>query len=118
MGTLLVADDSLFQRFMVARVVKEEGFDVVEAKSGTEALEIVLSQQLSGLLLDMNMPEMNGLKVLQELKERGMSLPVLIITADIQDSTRERCHELGVRHILNKPLDEKALRLKLKEIFA
>ncbi len=114
MPTLLIADDSMFQRFMHAKTAKEEGYEVLEAKDGKECLESALNDKPDVILLDLNMPAMNGMEVLQRLADQGNKSHVLVITADIQDTTKRRCKELGVKGFLNKPVDEEELKRLLR----
>lgn len=118
MPKLLIVDDSMFQRFNLAKLAGEEGFTVLEAKNGEEALAQVEAEAPDALLLDLNMPDMNGIEVLQTLADRGGALRVLVVTADIQDTTKARCKELGVIGFLNKPVDETFLREELRTIKA
>jgi len=118
MPKLLIADDSMFQRFMHSKIAKEMGFVVVEAKDGAECLDKARAERPDFMLLDLNMPGMNGVEVMQTLRDEGLSLNVLVITADIQDTTRKRCQDLGVIDFLNKPVDESQLRAKLSALAA
>ncbi len=118
MPKLLIADDSMFQRFNLAKLAGEEGFTALEAKNGAEALALVDAESPDVILLDLNMPDMNGLEVLQALADRDDAPRVLVVTADIQDTTKARCQELGVIGFLNKPVDETVLRQELQAIKA
>ena len=118
MPKLLIADDSMFQRFNLAKLAREEGFTVLEAKDGRETLDLAETESPDAVLLDLNMPDMNGIEVLDILAGRGDALRVLVVTADIQDTTRNRCLELGVAGFLNKPVDEALLREELRAIKA
>lgn len=109
MATLLIADDSMFQRFMHAKIAKAHGFEVIEAKDGSECLKMVRANSPDVLLLDLNMPGESGLDVLSAIREENLAPKVLVITADIQDTTRKRCEELGVHGFVNKPVDEEQL---------
>ncbi len=116
MQTLLIADDSMFQRFQVSKAAREVGFLVKEARNGQECLDMVASDPPDVLLLDLNMPTIDGLGVLKSIREQGVQSKVLILTADIQDTTRQRCLELGVVEFLNKPLEEDVLKARLQAL--
>ncbi len=118
MPSLLIADDSMFQRFMHAKAAKEEGFEVMEAKDGHECINLARTNTPDIILLDLNMPEMNGMEVLQILAQEKIATKILIITADIQDTTRKRCLELGVKGFVTKPVNEAELKLQLKAALA
>ena len=116
MSTVLIADDSMFQRFVLAQVVKDSGHQVLEAKSGQECVEMVLASLPDLILLDLNMPVLGGLEVLEALRKNSLHTRAVVITADIQTTTKARCEELGAVAILNKPLDEDALRTVLNRL--
>ncbi len=113
MPTILIADDSMFQRFMHTKTAKGLGLEVMEAKDGRECLELLRSARPDLLLLDLNMPGLSGMEVLQALKQEAIPVQVLVITADIQDTTRKRCIELGVSGFVTKPVDEEQLKAQL-----
>lgn len=109
MPTILISDDSMFQRFMFSKVAKEQGFTVLEAKDGLECLKLAVEHKPDVMLLDLNMPGMTGHEVLQHLADDDVHAKVLVITADIQETTKQRCLELGVSGFLNKPVAEEDL---------
>ena len=110
MPVLLIADDSMFQRFQAAKTATEAGFDVIEAKDGEECLRLAREQRPRALLLDLNMPDPGGVAVLEVLSRELPDIQICVVTADIQETTRARCMELGARGFLNKPVDQAALR--------
>jgi CheY-like chemotaxis protein len=92
--------------------------EVHTAANGRECLDLVLAERPGILILDLNMPEMNGLEVLQHLKEEKISPYIIVLTADIQDSTRDKCRMLGASAILLKPVDREALQETLEQAAA
>ncbi|MEA4856867.1 MAG: response regulator [Solidesulfovibrio sp.] len=114
MPTLLIADDSMFQRFQAAKVAREAGFAVIEAKDGQECLRLARECRPDALLLDLNMPDPGGLAVMEILSRDMPGLAVVVVTADIQETTRGRCLALGARGFLNKPVDGPSLREALE----
>ena len=113
MPTLLIADDSMFQRFQAAKTAKEAGFTVLEAKDGEECLRIVREHRPEALLLDLNMPDPGGIAVMEILSQELPGIRICVVTADIQETTRARCMELGACVFLNKPVDMDVLRQTL-----
>ena len=84
MAKLLVTDDSLFQRMRIVSWLIDEGFETVQAGSGLEALEILASEDLDLVICDLLMPDMDGFEFLEALKAKGLEIPVVIHTANIQ----------------------------------
>lgn len=116
MPTLLIADDSMFQRFQAAKVARECGFEVIEAKDGEQCLAAVREHRPGALLLDLNMPDPGGLAVMEVLSREMPGIAIVVLTADIQETTRGRCLELGARSFLNKPVDPDELRRTLEAL--
>jgi CheY-like chemotaxis protein len=103
MAKILVVDDSKFSRVRAAQVLRGAGHDVFEASDGAAGLEGVAAHDPDCVLLDMLMPVLDGLEFLTRLRAGGSRLPVIVLTADIQQSTRELCANLGVSGFLQKP---------------
>ncbi len=116
MTKILIVDDSQFQRNRIKRALKQEGYVLLEGKDGHEALEMSATHAPDCMLLDLLMPNMDGIEALMALRERSIEVPVIVLTADIQDSTRERCLELGVAAIISKPYNRDELRDTISKI--
>jgi two-component system, response regulator, stage 0 sporulation protein F len=105
--SILVVDDSWLTRRIICTILRAEGYETLEASSGPEALEILSlaqdrTQTPNCMLLDLLMPEMEGREVLQAMREKGFKIPVIVITADIQSTTRSECMELGALAVIHK----------------
>jgi two-component system, chemotaxis family, chemotaxis protein CheY len=109
MAVILVADDSWLSRKMIQGYLKENGFDILQATNGREALEQIETRSPDLVILDLLMPEMDGFEVLEQLRIRKCDIPVVVLTADIQITTREKCEEYGVAGILHKPPQSESL---------
>ncbi len=118
MTTILIADDSAFQRKNIRRALQQDGYTILEASNGREALEMVDTNPIDCILLDLIMPQEDGLSVLTALRDRGLAIPVLVITADVQTSTRQQCLDLGAAAVINKPQDGAELRATIQDILA
>ncbi len=114
-GRLLVVDDNESNRDMLSRRLTHEGYDVVMAASGREALELVKNEPVDLVLLDVMMPEMNGYEVLQHLKAHGTwrDIPVIMISALDEIESVVRCIERGAEDYLPKPFDPVLLRARI-----
>ncbi len=109
MAVILVTDDSGFQRTIITSILKNEGYDVIQAKNGREGLEMTGSQRPDLVILDILMPDMNGIEVLQEIRTNYPGIPVIMSTADIQKTTHEECMEKGAVAFLTKPINKAVL---------
>ncbi len=81
MKKILVADDEMSIRLLYSEELKEEGYEVYLAANGREALEIVRTIPLDLVILDIKMPEMDGIEALRQIKEQHPDLPVVLSTA-------------------------------------
>jgi two-component system, chemotaxis family, chemotaxis protein CheY len=100
---LLIVDDSGFARRMLRRILEDAGFEVDEAGGGNEALEKYQLGKPDAVLLDIVMGEIDGLEVLQKLREVDPCAAVIMATADIQDATRRDAIAAGAVDFVNKP---------------
>ena len=105
-GTVLVVDDDTSILDTVTSILSGEGYDVVSAASGQEALDAVALKQPLLILLDMRMPIMDGWAVARALRAQGNSVPIIVMTA--AESAKRWADEVGAEGYLAKPfgLDE------------
>lgn len=104
-ATVLLVDDSGLARRGYRRMLEGAGYRVIEADDGLSALERYSLERPDVVLLDLVMKGMYGLDVLAKLREMDPSARVIIISADIQTSSRELVREAGATGFLNKPVD-------------
>lgn len=109
MTRILIIDDSLFQRRIISAPLKAEGYEVLEAVNGKDGLEKIIIEKPDLILLDILMPEKDGFEVLKELQEAQNTIPVIMLTSDVQDSTREECLKHGAKAFVNKPVKSEDL---------
>ena len=109
MATVLVIDDSSFQRKIIAGILTENGYRVVLSENGKDGIERLDKEQPDLIISDLLMPEYDGYWVLNALKKTGRTIPIIILTSDIQKTTVMRCRELGVFAFLNKPVEKNQL---------
>lgn len=99
---VMIADDDDEYREMVSEVLAEEnGWEMLHARDGTEALQIALSERPEALILDQRMPGLLGTEVVLRLRSEGVSLPVVLISGSRE--ARELAESIGVEHFLSKP---------------
>lgn len=110
MTTILIMDDAAFSRRMIRKALQAEGYEILEATGGREGLEMVRTYTPDCILLDLLMPDMDGFAFLRALHEQGLKTPTIIVSADIQKSSRSLGFELGAAEFINKPVKEDELR--------
>jgi CheY-like chemotaxis protein len=118
LAKILVVDDSLFARMRIADILQEGGYDTVQAADGREGLAMAQKEMPDCILSDLLMPEMDGISLLAALQTHGLKLPTIILTADIQESKRKQCEELGAAGFLFKPPKSKVLLELVEQVLA
>ncbi len=113
---IMIVDDDSAHRLSLKANLEEASFEIVEAGTGEEALELAASQKLDLILLDLRMPGMGGLEVLQHLFESGLPAPVIIMTAYGSIDSAVTALKMGAEDYLTKPLDTDELLLKIEKV--
>jgi two-component system chemotaxis response regulator CheY len=102
---VLLVDDSGLARRSTRRILERAGYQVVEAEDGMAAIEQYFVEKPDVVLLDLVMKGMYGLDVLAKLREMDPDACVVVLSADIQTSSREMVQAAGAAGFLNKPAD-------------
>ena len=109
--TVMVVDDSLTVRKITGRLLEREGYRVLTAKDGVDALERLIDEVPDVILSDIEMPRMDGFDLARNIRsdQRLKTLPIIMITSRLADKHKEYAREIGVEHYLGKPYDEQHL---------
>ena len=115
---IMVVDDSLTVRKITSRLLQREGFDVVTAKDGIDALQVLSEQTPDVILLDIEMPRMDGFEFTKTIKAdaKHSHVPIIMITSRTAEKHRNLARELGVDLYLGKPYQEEDLLRSLREM--
>ncbi len=110
-ATLLVVDDIPEIRDVLRRRFAKRGYVVVEAAGGPEALETVEQKDIDLVILDVSMPGMSGMEVLEKLRAspRGKELPIIMATGHVQAVFADEAMRLGATGYVEKPIDFRSL---------
>lgn len=106
-GNILIADDGRVMRTVLSRKLTEKGYAVSESDGGEKALEMIEAGDYDLLILDIIMPDLGGLEVLQRLraKQSPTDLPVIMATANDESEDIVRAFELGANDYVTKPIN-------------
>ncbi len=117
-GVCLVVDDSRVVRKVARRILETQGFVVEEAEDGQKALEVCRRQLPGAILLDWNMPVMNGIEFLRALRQEfGPDRPTVVFcTTETEMSFIEQAIESGAQEFIMKPFDEGILLGKFAQV--
>jgi CheY-like chemotaxis protein len=107
---VFVVDDSTITRLFIIDAIKDiEGIEIQQFVNGEHLINKLNEQIPDLILLDLVMPVMDGLTVLENLRGKGINIPVIICTADIQATTRTKALNLGATNFINKPIQKPVL---------
>lgn len=113
---ILVVDDEPQVRNIVATYLEREGFSVRTAADGAEALEAIQLQRPDAMVLDLMLPEVNGLAILQRLRDDGDPIPVIVLSARGRESERVFGLELGADDYLAKPASPREIAARVRAV--
>ena len=113
---ILIVDDEHLVRWSVRRYLEAEGFVAIDAASGPEALEILSKENISILITDLIMPEMNGVELIRKAREVNPELPILVITANDSSALVNSATEAGAIRTFNKPIPFRELVGAVQEL--
>jgi two-component system cell cycle response regulator DivK len=105
--TILYIEDNVDNRILVRRILQAEGYDVLEAGDARETLQVVQNRRPDLILVDINMPEVDGYTLTSRLKSDPnlSTVPVIAITANVMRGDRERTLAAGCDGYIQKPID-------------
>jgi CheY-like chemotaxis protein len=116
--TVLIAEDNAVNRELLRELLEARGYAVQEAGDGLQALEMMAEFKPDALLLDLNMPVLDGFATLKKIRQdpRLASLPVMAVTASAMRGDQEKALEAGFDSYLSKPIQSSALYEELRRI--
>ncbi|MGF1866532.1 response regulator [Enterovibrio norvegicus] len=109
---ILLVEDNPANQLVARTMLERSGFNVVTANNGREAIEAISKEQYEMVLMDLQMPEMDGFEaceVIRTLNEHGRTLPILAMTANVSDQDKEKCKRVGMDDFLAKPVSKKRM---------
>ncbi len=106
-GTILYVEDNPDNRMLVRRVLLSEDYSLIEARNAGEALNVLKESQPDLILMDINMPDMDGYTLTSQIKSMSgfERIPILAITANVMRGDREKTLEAGCDGYIQKPID-------------
>jgi CheY-like chemotaxis protein len=119
---VLIVEDNLINQRVAARLLEKEGHSVVIAENGRVALERLGDAEFDLVLMDLQMPEMDGFAATAAIRQQeagtGRHLPIVAVTANALLGDRERCLEAGMDGYVAKPVQEQLLIRTMAEVLA
>ncbi len=116
--TILIIDDSNELRALLESILNDSGYTTLSASTAQESLALLSARQPDAILIDLELPDMNGIKVLQELNRQGMTIPMIMMTAYGSEGTAARALKLGARDYLIKPFTMEEILSSIEQALA
>jgi two-component system chemotaxis response regulator CheY len=116
MSKILVVDDAAFMRMRCTKLLKDNGYETVEAGNGVEAVKQYQDQKPDGVLMDITMPDMDGIETLKKLIEIDASAKIAMVTAMGQQSLVIEALKSGARDFVVKPFNAERVLAAVKKI--
>lgn len=116
MINILVVEDEKHVRRLLEAVLKREGYSVVTAEDGVKALEVLDSQHIDLILLDIMMPNMDGYEFAKEVRDGNSLIPILMATAKQLPEDKKKGFRLGTDDYMTKPIDTEEMLLRIQAL--
>ncbi len=113
-GHVLVAEDTPVMQMLVRRILEKMGITVSIANNGKEALEAAQTTDYDLILMDMQMPVMDGVESTRLMREQGKKVPIVALTANVMQKHRDAFHQAGCNGFLSKPINNQELKRVLR----
>ncbi len=102
---VLVIEDQEDLAALYERALGNEGYSVSKAYTGEEGFALFEDNGADAVVMDMTLPEMHGLQTLQSIRNLNANVPIIVVTGETSDETRQKCERMGVQGYLSKPAD-------------
>jgi DNA-binding NtrC family response regulator len=112
---ILIVDDDKDLRFNLSCILKKEGYEVISASDGKQTLKAIDKSAPDLVLLDIKLPGMDGVELLQEIKRKESNLPIIMLTANSDVKSAVKAMKLGAYDYITKPFDDEELILIIKK---
>ncbi len=114
-GRVLVVEDGDTNRKLIRIILQRQGLDITEATNGVDGVRLALSGDFDVVLMDMQMPLLDGYSAATQIRDAGSRVPIIALTAHAMSGDEEKCLAAGCSGYLTKPIDETRLLRKLAE---
>ena len=114
---ILLADDEIMLRDLLADLLESNGFNVIKVSSGMEVLTVLTEEiKVDLIIIDYNMPGMNGLDCIQRIRELNFNMPIILSTGSLNIESKIDLPKLGINSLLNKPYEFDAMMSTIKKL--
>ena len=114
-GKILVAEDNEANLMLVQKMLEKMGMEIVAVRNGREAVTKVFEEEFDIVLMDMQMPKMNGFEATEAIREKGMKIPIFALTANAMKDDEQKCLDAGCDEYISKPVNWKRLSVLIEK---
>src|SRR5512138_1796497 len=118
MALVLIVDDSKTSRAYCRAILSAAGHEVIGATDGEQALDRMADRPPDCVVLDLFMPGLSGLEMMEVLGGRTEPTPIVVLTSSMEETDRQRCMRLGARAFVNKPVSSEELTRAVRDALA
>ena len=118
MAKILVADDQESMRFIIPSLLQEKGHAVTTAEDGQQAFDLLQKENFDLVVADVNMPQLNGLEFLKQVREKKPKQKVVFITGVLEETVRLGAEKLGLDGLLLKPFEKPDVLALIDKVLA
>ena len=116
MNSILIVEDNKDMQFLISSVLRAEGFDTIVTENGLKAVELVKKHIPDLILSDIGLPGINGLQVLEKVKQIKKELSVIIMSGSFKEKKMYEARRLGASDFISKPFDNNLLISKIRNL--
>lgn len=116
MSKILVIDDDAMNLRMAEFMLQKKAYEVVKAESGEQALELLKQEAVDLILLDIEMPQMNGFETYEHIRENQVDTPVMFLSASTEESTIRKALDMGAVDYVKKPFVPQVLYEQIEKV--
>ena len=113
MFNIMIVEDDANQRRLMATVLEQYGYNVIQATDGVDALDVLDKKHVDLIILDIMMPRMDGFEFTETLRQSGCNLPILMVTAKQSPVDKRKGFIIGTDDYMTKPVDEEEMVLRV-----
>ncbi len=101
---VLIVEDDILNSYLISRILEMESrFEYLIATSGNEAIRLMVSNNFDIILMDLNVPDMNGIDITRIIRRSNIRIPIIAMTGDIREKVIAGCHNAGMNGFISKP---------------
>jgi len=101
---VLIVEDDLLNSYLISKILEmQDRFEYLIASNGNEAIKLMVSNNFDIILMDLNVPDMNGIDITRIIRKANIKIPIIAMTGDVREKVIAGCHNAGMNGFISKP---------------